>query len=282
MAYKSIVVAASGAAEDFDIIAAAAGLAVAEGGHLRVVAAFADTAADYANYGVTMHPSDKTSVLERIRAGEAEVQAKLEANANDAAARSGLGADALIVEKRELSPAAALSAAATLADLAVFGAESVRQHLGQRALFAETLLNTRAPILLLRAGAAFAMGGDTAIAWDGSGQAGRAVRAALPALARARNVVVLTNTDELSDAPSAPAFERLKTYLALHGIANVTFRAVNGASVAASLLDAAIAAGCGVLAAGAYGRPRLLELALGGATRALVNAEHGPHLLLAH
>ena len=39
---------------------------------------------------------------------------------------------------------------------------------------------------------------------------------------------------------------------------------------------------CGLLVAGAYGRPRLYELALGGTTHALVNAEDRLHLLLAH
>jgi nucleotide-binding universal stress UspA family protein len=33
---------------------------------------------------------------------------------------------------------------------------------------------------------------------------------------------------------------------------------------------------------GAYGRPRLYEMVLGGTTRSLVQAEQAPHLLLAH
>jgi hypothetical protein len=36
------------------------------------------------------------------------------------------------------------------------------------------------------------------------------------------------------------------------------------------------------LVAGAYGRPRLFEIILGGTTRSLTHAPEGPSLLLAH
>jgi len=52
--------------------------------------------------------------------------------------------------------------------------------------------------------------------------------------------------------------------------------------VSRSLLAAARDDGCELLVAGGYGRPRLYELVLGGATRGFVNAEGLPHILLAH
>lgn len=280
MAYRSIIVTASGGEGDAGALAAAAKLASSHGARVRVIPAFPDPAANYVYYGTTLGGTPQSDVIGRVQSGEAEAQAKLEAAAREAADREGLKAEALVVEKRELAPAIALASAAVLADLVVFDSASVGQPFALGGLFAETLIAARAPILLVRAGAPFAVTG-AAIAWDGSGQAGRAVRAALPYLRQAPNVVVLTNTDDLAGRTPSGA-ERLTEYLALHGVANVSARATGGANVAASLLEGAAAAGCGVLVSGAYGRPRLYEMALGGTTRALVNAQAGPHLLLAH
>lgn len=273
MALREIVAAATGDANDAQVFAVAAAVAAGARGELRVIPAFADPAAAYAAYGLALSRAPE-ELIERVRASEHEVQERIEMTVRAAANAKGVG---YVVERRALAPVEALAAAAVLADLACFAGEAVRGPLS--GLFAHCLLAARAPMLLVN------RDGDmsrVAIAWDGSPQAGRAVRAAIPLLAQASSVRVITNSEDAATGASSPGPERLSAYLALHGIANPEIMIVGGENVAASLLAATKEGACNLLVAGAYGRPRLSELVLGGTTRALVNAKHGPNLLLAH
>jgi nucleotide-binding universal stress UspA family protein len=283
MTLKSILAVASGEREDAQLISAAAKLAAHFSGHVRVVPAFPDPAADLVYYGTALRASREAA--ERIEASEREAQARVEAAAQAVADREGLSGDpagaaaSIVVEKRALQPAVALAPAAVLADLVMFAASAARSPV-LAGLFAETLLATRAPTLLLKGAAP--LGGLVAIAWDGSAQAGRAARAALPLMQAASGVLMLRNTDDESAEAEAGAMDRLETYLLQHGVKNVAARKLHGSNVAVSLIDAAKADQCELLVAGAYGRPRLFEMVLGGTTRALVNAEAGPSVLFAH
>jgi nucleotide-binding universal stress UspA family protein len=277
MSYKAIVVVASGTNEDARVLSMAAKVAKQCSAELRVAPAYPDPAANYAYYGASLKPALAAETASRILAAEREAQARLEALASQAAKSEGLQ-DEVLVEPRELAFAAALARAVVLGDLVLFGAAAARDPFLVGGLFAETLLHARSTILLVKE--ASWSTDSMAVAWDGSAQAGRAVRAALPLLRMARQATIITNVDDVETTAKAAEPGRLQSYLALHGVADTVTRAVRGADVAKSVLEAA--QGCGVLVAGAYGRPRLFELVLGGTTRALVNAEHGPHLLLAH
>lgn len=274
MSLKSILVAASGEGDDAQVIAAAAALAARVGGYVQVTPAFADPAADYVAYGAALAASG--SAAARIAQSEHAAQERVEAIARDAAARERVTIE---VSQRALQPPVALARAAVLADVVMFAAAAAQSQT-LAPLFAETLLATRAPVLLTRA--ATVLSGPAAIAWDGSAQAGRAVRAALPLLALAPGVLIVRNVDDAGAADAAGDPERLRTYLAAHGVSDIAVRNVRGERVAASLLAAAQADNCALLIAGAYGRPRFYEMVLGGATRAFVNAAEGPSLLLAH
>jgi nucleotide-binding universal stress UspA family protein len=76
--------------------------------------------------------------------------------------------------------------------------------------------------------------------------------------------------------------ERLMSYLKRNGLTQARFVRLEGANISQALIEGARREGCDVLAAGAYGRPRLYELALGGTTQALVKAQTPPHILLVH
>jgi nucleotide-binding universal stress UspA family protein len=285
--YKSIVLVASGAREDEHCFAAAARLAARCGAQVRVIPAFPDPAANLVYYGAVLNRAANADAIEQVQRGEVDAQSRLEALAQHVAANEGLKLDAegvgagIVVEKRDLMPAIAVAEAAVASDLVILGGEAARAPLGLGALFAETLLSTRAPILLVR-DRHFPLEA-AAIAWDGSAQAGRAVRAALPLLAQVQRIVILQHRDDLDwEAGSVARPERLIAYLARHGVGNVRIVAVTGDDVAAGLLEGARRERCDLLVAGAYGRPRLYELMLGGTTRSLVSAEGGPHILLAH
>lgn len=287
VAYKSIVLVASGAREDEHCFAAAARLAACCGAQVRVIPAFPDPAADLVYYGAVLNRAAKAVAIERVQQGEFEAQSRLETMAQQVASVEGLkfGAEGvgpgIVVEKRDLMPAIAVAEAAIASDLVIIGGDSAREPLGMGALFAETLLSTRAPILLIR-DRHFPLEA-AAIAWDGSAQAGRAVRAALPLLAQVQQIVILQHGDDLDwEERSAARPERLIAYLGRHGVGRVRTVAVTGDDVAKALLAGARREHCDLLIAGAYGRPRLYELMLGGTTRSLVRAEGGPHILLAH
>jgi nucleotide-binding universal stress UspA family protein len=108
------------------------------------------------------------------------------------------------------------------------------------------------------------------------------VKAALPLLQMASGVFVLQNIEDAPKDADAANPDRLTSYLDQHDVANVATRPARGERVAPSLLAAARADQCELLVAGAYGRPRLYELVLGGTTRALTDAVEPPHVLLAH
>lgn len=283
MAYKSIVAIASGQDNDAHLFNAAARLASQHAAHARVLSAYPDPAADLVAYGAALE-GVSAAVIERVRDGERTQQEKLESRLAEAATRAGilygskLDGASIEVQTRALMPSVAIAEAAVLADLVMFSGEAARGPLS--GLFAETLLEARAPVLIVNDDQ-FAVGA-IAVAWDGSPQAGRAARAAMPLLAAADDVVVLQNVSDLDAEVKASASDAFSAYLARHGVKRVRRLAVEGDNVAQSLLRGARDARCSTLVAGAYGRPRLYELALGGTTRALVHAKDRLHLLLAH
>src|SRR5690606_8531807 len=170
MTLKSIVVVACGDASDVEAIDAAGTLAKRFSAEVGVIPAFPDPAADFVYYGAALQSGAEAG--ERILASERVAQERLESLVRDAAARHGA---AFGVEKRSLMPAVALAPAATLADLVIFAGAAARAAVGP--LFAETLLSTRAPVLLIQ-GAPIS-GGPGAIARAGITQAARAVRSAI-------------------------------------------------------------------------------------------------------
>jgi nucleotide-binding universal stress UspA family protein len=275
---RSIIALASGDDSDAPLLSVTAKLAAHFDGRLRVQPAFSDPAADLVFYGTTFGHATP-AMLERVNASLKEAQAKLESLGRDVAAAQRLPDGALIVEERALQPAEALATAAVLADLVAFGGLAARSPL-VAGIFAEALIGMRAPCLVVN-GPRYGFDA-VAIAWDGSVQAGRAVRAALPLIKAASRVVVLQNADDSGLDPDDAAVASLTSYLELHGAANISTRTVRGSAVAPSLLAGAQSEQCELLVAGGYGRPRLYELALGGTTRSLVNAENAPHLFLAH
>jgi nucleotide-binding universal stress UspA family protein len=283
MAYKSIVAVASGLESDVPVFTAAARLASQFGAHARVLPAYPDPAADLIAYGAAFEGLPET-VLARVRESERAQQQTLESRLSEAAARAGvlygskLDGASVQAEARALTPSAAIAEAAVLADLIMFAGDAARGPLG--APFAEALLDARAPIFVVNDDQ-FGIGA-VAVAWDGSPQAGRAVRAAMPLLSAADEVVILQNVSDLGAGLKAAASEAFGAYLARHGVKRVRRLGVEGDNVAQSLLRGAHEARCSTLVAGAYGRPRLYELALGGTTRALVHAKDRLHLLLAH
>ncbi len=125
------------------------------------------------------------------------------------------------------------------------------------------------------------VGAPAVVAWDRSRPAARAVADALPLLAHAASVHVVTVTeDKPLPAPAEPA--GLVRNLARHGIA-ATHDTVprGGRPVGEALATAAAERGAGLLVMGAFGHSRVRDFILGGATQALLRAPPLP-ILLSH
>lgn len=117
------------------------------------------------------------------------------------------------------------------------------------------------------------------LAWKPTSEAAAAVKAALPLLARATRVDVLT-IDPAGQADFPPT--AVASYLSRHGInADLHERHAGSRSTADTLAATAQELGAGLVVMGGYGRSRAMEFLLGGVTRRLLSASPLP-LLMAH
>ena len=118
------------------------------------------------------------------------------------------------------------------------------------------------------------------VAWNASREAARAVSDALPLLAGADAVEIVAFAPG-GDHGEPPAAD-IALYLARHGVKAIAARDVApGIDIGARILTRAANADADLIVMGAYGHSRLRELALGGATRTLLEAMTVP-VLMAH
>jgi nucleotide-binding universal stress UspA family protein len=120
-----------------------------------------------------------------------------------------------------------------------------------------------------------------AVAWNGSSPAIRALHAARPLLAHAREITVLEGppADDTVESRWSPRFD-IGQYLLAHGL-TAHREPIGGTSDEAGerLLAAARRCHADLLVMGAYGRSRLSEWILGGATRSVLMDASMPVLL---
>lgn len=143
----------------------------------------------------------------------------------------------------------------------------------------ELVLSSGRPVLFMP----YAYRGDTfceraLIAWNASREAARAVADAMPILERCRHVTVLcvNPPPELGDDPGAD----IALHLARHDIeAEASHIFARDIDPADALLSRASDLAADMIVMGAYGRPRLRELVLGGVTRRLTRHMTVPVLM---
>lgn len=155
---------------------------------------------------------------------------------------------------------------------------------GQRSIAEEVVFGSGRPVLLFRPGHADLPDGGlrtVVLAWDGSRAAARAMAQAIPIMQGARDVRVLTVVNEKPDAGSGLGEDAVR-HLKLHGV-NATAHEADaaGRSIGQALDEHAAACGSDLLVMGAYGRSRVREFILGGATAHVLHDPKTP-LFLAH
>jgi nucleotide-binding universal stress UspA family protein len=174
---------------------------------------------------------------------------------------------------------------ARYADLAIVGqSDPDYQGPGSLPSAEDVLLDSGRPVLIVPYVGRFAdVGQRVLVGWNASREAARAVNDALPLLARAASVTVLSVNPVVGftrhgELPGAD----IGVHLARHGI-TVTVETAQVSALDASdvLLNRAADLGADLIVAGGYGRSRMRELVLGGVTRDLLRRMTVP-VLMAH
>lgn len=155
---------------------------------------------------------------------------------------------------------------------------------GQRGVAETLVFESGRPAILFQPGVADLPQkglGKVVLAWDNSRTAARAMADALPLLQRAAKVKLLTVINEKATATAGVGRDALR-HLTLHGVnAEVEEIDSNGKSIGATLDGYLASAPCDLLVMGAYGKSRVREFILGGAT-AHVLAKMKTPLFLVH
>lgn len=167
-----------------------------------------------------------------------------------------------------------------LADLVIVSISVAADGLdGPLTLAADVALHAQTSVFAVPCDAATIDSFGTAIvAWNGSAEAGHALRLALPMLRQAKAVHLVSVKEGDIEFPASAA----ERYLALHGVTSIMQeRSHDGDDVSGIVLDVAREVGGNFVVMGAYGHSRFREAILGGVTRNMLRLSDIP-LMLTH
>jgi nucleotide-binding universal stress UspA family protein len=198
----------------------------------------------------------------------------------DAARRSQLSAQALLLETSLVGSTEAFARLARTTDLSVLKQpEPDRDAFGQDLLEA-ALFDTGRPVLIVPYIQKDGFSAKRVLCcWDGSRAAARAMGDALPILQKAGSVKVLTISTGKFDERDVKGAE-LATHLARHKLQVELVRLpAADIDVANAILSHAADSGADLIVMGGYGHSRIREFALGGATRGILQSMTVPTLM---
>ena len=278
MAYKDIVVHVDNGRHCADRLDTALALAAAHQAH--VIGVFVRTDPYVPPYVQAQFGPEVIALQER-HAGEAAERARTLFEGKAAAAG---------INYEWRAPAGDLldmvSLTARYADLTVIGQadQDAEDAFELRQLSDHLILDAGRPVLLVPYAGRFPVVGERVlVAWNASREATRAINDAIPLLTRAKKVDVVAINPERGlaahgDVPGAD----ICLHLARHGVKAVAEHVrAEDIDVGAMLLSRAADLSADLIVMGAYGRSRLRELVLGGATRHLLQHMTVP-VLMAH
>jgi nucleotide-binding universal stress UspA family protein len=278
MAYKNLLVHLDDSQVCEGRIAAALTLAEAQDAYLTGLALAVETSVPTYIGGqmpVEVLEVQRAQVLERGRAAAARFDKALDRTGRPGASRMVTGLD--------IDAARVVALHARHADLVVLGQEEPEGSpaLPQN-LVEDVVLSAGRPALVVPyIGPGKTLGQRIMIAWDSGREAARAVNDALPILAQAAAVTVLSvnprpGVDLHGEEPGAD----IALHLSRHGVkVEVQQTQVEEINVGDTILSRLADLGCDLLVMGAYGHSRLREVVLGGVTRTLFESMTVPVLM---
>lgn len=141
------------------------------------------------------------------------------------------------------------------------------------------LFETGRPVLLAATKSSTSLGETIVVAWNGSTETARTVALAMPMLAAASRVIVMSVEGGMMPGPSGREMAR---HLARSGIAAEALNVNAGArTVGETIIDMSEKAEADLLVKGAYTRSRLRQVIFGGTTEHVIRNASMP-VLLAH
>lgn len=166
-----------------------------------------------------------------------------------------------------------------LTDLAVFGEPGDKAPLDLSVRIEHVMMQLRRPVLLARGTIAPTLGEKMLVPFNGTLEACTALSYAMPIIVKAKSVEILHLAEHAAANRIAANAQR---YIRQHGgSAIITEQAPGGKGIGEDIAARANAIGADLIVMGAYGRSRLRELVLGGATRHMI--QHSPvPVFLAH
>tara|TARA_R110000824_G_scaffold17142_4_gene70032 strand:- start:1395 stop:2207 length:813 start_codon:yes stop_codon:yes gene_type:complete len=206
------------------------------------------------------------SVMYDVSKMSQELDEKLRAEIEKRLAGEGVSWD---YRQENSDPSRGLSKNSALVDIIVLSSASgAKENALTLGILGDVLFNATAPVVVQPDNVKkFDACGPALVAWNGSFEAGNALRAAVPLLKMASDVHILTvEEDKDHDLPQLVASE----YLAYHGIKSEIHSPPAGKGpVDAALLAEARNVNAEYLVMGAYGHSRAREFLFGGVTRNL-------------
>lgn len=202
-------------------------------------------------------------VINEVRAADERLGADLEARL----ASQDVAYDIVLTDQGRVE---SVAAAARFTDLIVASLDDPALE--------EVALGSRCPVLALPVGMPMlAFDRPALVAWNGGHESATAMRAALPLLARASAVHILTVHEKEGSFPARDA----ACYLSRHDIHAEVHETERNGTIGATIVETARHLDAGLIVMGLFGKSRLRELLLGGVSRELLDHSKVP-LLLAH
>ncbi len=288
MAIRTILAPLSGGAASQGAAETACRLALQFGAHLEALHVRPDPAEALPLLGVDVSMPVATELIDRTIRESEETAAKAKAIFEAALAHHTIpmrekpadaaGASACWREEQGHAPAV-VARRGRIFDLVVLGQSGRVSDKAYTDTVEEAVMDGGHPVLLAPMRPIAPVGEIIAVAWNGSVEAAHAVAAAMPFLAKAREVHILT----AKDADHTAVDSDFRDYLAWHGIraASHVVRPIEGVGTGELVLEAARDQGADLLVMGGYGRAPWREMIFGGTTRQVVGVSRLP-LLLAH
>jgi nucleotide-binding universal stress UspA family protein len=288
MAYVKILAPLTGGTRDATVLASAFAAAKPFNAHIIALFVRPDAVEAMPFFGEGVSGVMAQEIIDAAK--EAADKASQDAHAAIAIVAGEAGAvltakpekrDTVSVSLREVQGnfASRVAEAAQLSDLVVFGPLKQSDRPGLAEAFESTLLDTGRPVVLTGQIPPKDFARRIAIGWDGSGACARAMLAAMPYLARAEAIELLTIRKPNTECESC---DEAREYLALHGLrcAEKMIDAGNR-GIGEVLLEAASQGGAGLLVLGGYGHTRLLQMFSTSVTKHVVAHTELP-LFLVH
>lgn len=170
------------------------------------------------------------------------------------------------------------SLAARVADLVVTAIPAAKDIYLEREIFETVLLQSGAPVMAVPRSGLVGLPRRPLVAWDGSLQSARAIRAALPLLLESEETTLLTigETD-----PGTPKLEDARLWLERSGV-NVTGKTIDWPQgpTAERILNQCDAVNADLLVMGGYSHSRLREAIVGGVTLHILRHANRPVFLI--